>query len=99
MSRSAGDVFQQQTKYHRGRMPGGGMDWGSVPDTYKEYRGARTTQLPKPAARAGVSLDEVLRGRKSVRHFTSQQVTTGQLSYLLWASTGIQAPLPVSSSI
>jgi SagB-type dehydrogenase family enzyme len=87
---STGDVFQQQTKYHRGRMPGGGMDGGSIPNAYKEYRGAPTTQLPKPVGKVDASLDEVLRGRRSVRRFTRQPVKLGQVSYLLWASTGIQ---------
>jgi SagB-type dehydrogenase family enzyme len=87
---STGDVFQQQTKYHRGRMPGRGMDWGNIPDAYKEYEGAQTTQLPRPAVKVDVSLDEVLRVRKSVRRFTRQPVNLSEMSYLLWASTGIQ---------
>ena len=90
MSGSTGDVFQQQTKYHRGRMSGGGMGRGGIPDTYKEYRGAQTTHRPRPMGGLDVSLDEALRRRKSVRRFTSQPVNLEQVSYLLWASSGIQ---------
>jgi SagB-type dehydrogenase family enzyme len=90
MAEAAGDVFQQQTKYHRGRMPGGTMDWGAMPETYKEYPGSRTIELPEVEAGMDVSLDHVLRRRQSVRRFTRQPVDLEQLSYLLWASTGIQ---------
>jgi SagB-type dehydrogenase family enzyme len=36
-------------------------------------------------------LDEALKNRRSVRSFTRDYISTTQLSYLLWASTGIQS--------
>ena len=38
-----------------------------------------------------MSLDGALRRRKSVREFARRPLVAGQLSYLLWASTGIRA--------
>jgi SagB-type dehydrogenase family enzyme len=37
-----------------------------------------------------MSLDQTLKQRKSVREFQPKSISKGQLSYLLWASTGIQ---------
>lgn len=36
MARKVGDRFQQETKYHRDRMPGRPLDRPSRPDTYEE---------------------------------------------------------------
>ncbi|MDP6459160.1 MAG: SagB/ThcOx family dehydrogenase, partial [Candidatus Hydrothermarchaeota archaeon] len=60
------------------------------PETYKEYSDSRKAKLPDPVLSQNMSLDRTLRMRKSIRHFSSEPVTWGQLSYLLWASTGIQ---------
>ena len=86
----AGDRFQQETKYHRERMSGKRLDWGSMPEIYKEYPESRKTRLPDPVLSQNMSLDQTLRMRKSIRHFSSEPMTQEQLSYLLWASTGIQ---------
>ena len=86
----AGDRFQQETKYHRERMSGKRLDWGSMPEIYKEYPGSRKTKLPDPVLSQNMSLDQTLRMRQSIRHFSSEPMTQEQLSYLLWASTGIQ---------
>jgi SagB-type dehydrogenase family enzyme len=37
-----------------------------------------------------MSLDQALRQRKSIRSFRDKSISQGRLSYLLWASTGIQ---------
>lgn len=37
-----------------------------------------------------MSLDQTLKHRKSIRDFQTKPISKGQLSYLLWASTGIQ---------
>lgn len=85
----AGDTFQEQTKYTRGAIPGGRLDWASRPELYKRYPDARRLALPKtPGAAAGM-LHDALARRRSIRRFAPAPLTAEQLSYLLWAATGI----------
>jgi SagB-type dehydrogenase family enzyme len=48
-----------------------------------------TRQLPAPAERGGLTLEEALRRRRSVRAFASDPVTESQLAQLLWAAQGV----------
>lgn len=85
-----GDTFQQDTKYHRDQREKGLFERIAVPEPYKEYPGSNGIKLPIPGSKSVLTLDEVLRRRKSVRRFTKQPLTLEQLSYLLWASNGVQ---------
>lgn len=85
-----GDRYQKETKYHCDRMSGGGLDWARQPELYKEYPGCVKIALPEPAAPATMSLDDAIRRRKSLRAYTDEPLDKARLSYLLWASTGIQ---------
>ncbi|MBE0534583.1 MAG: SagB/ThcOx family dehydrogenase [Phycisphaerae bacterium] len=86
---NAGDIFQQATKYTRGAMPAGGLDWASQPELYKVYPNATKTPLPKVSAPDAGTLHDALIRRKSERRFAPSPLTAEQLSYLLWAATGI----------
>ena len=90
MSERVGDDFQEKTKYHRDRMPGGGLDWASKPDVYKQYPGAARIELACGARIETPPLDEALLKRKSVRHYSRDPLESDHLSYLLWASAGVQ---------
>lgn len=90
MPEGIGDIYQRETKYHRGRMPAGTLDWSGKPDTYKVYPDSETFALPQPGTGDGMSLGEALSSRRSVREFSPGPVTLEQLSFLLWASTGLQ---------
>ena len=46
--------------------------------------------LPKPSSLSTDVLDVVIKNRRSIRNFSKKALTLEQLSYLLWASTGIQ---------
>ena len=46
-------------------------------------------QLPPPATRGSVSLEEALARRRSVREFAPDRLSPVQLSQLLWAAQGI----------
>jgi SagB-type dehydrogenase family enzyme len=87
-----GDSFQQETKYQRGHLPGGYLDWASKPETYKRYPSAPKVQLEPPKEEGGAPLWEIMRRRRSVRHFKDEPMTKTELSQLLWAAQGITHP-------
>jgi SagB-type dehydrogenase family enzyme len=89
MAEGVGDIFQRETKYTRRNLPKGGLDWENEPEVYKEYAVDTKIKLPTPAPMAGMPVDEALRKRRSIRHFSPQPLSKEELSYLLWASTGI----------
>ena len=70
MREGAGDQFQQQTKYFPFKMPQWEVQAGSEPDAYKSYPDSPQTELPQPNAGSVMSLDTVLKQRRSTRLFT-----------------------------
>jgi len=90
MVEGIGDSFQKETKYARGRTPAGGVNWAGRADLYKEYPSAEKTRLPSYDAAGLTTLNDCLLSRKSVRDFSPEPLSLRQISYLLWASTGIQ---------
>ena len=89
MKEGVGDIFQKETKYYRGRLPEGGLDWGSVPDTYKRYSESLRIALPPPSFGQAVSIWEVMKKRRSIREFKEERLSLSDLSQILWASQGI----------
>ena len=89
MKKGVGDIFQQETKYKRGELPGGGLDWSSRPDSYKRYADLPTIDLPPPTCEQRPSYWEVVRERRSLRNFSDLPLSTLDLSHLLWSSQGI----------
>jgi len=87
-----GNSFQQETKYQRGHLPGGYLDWASKTETYKRYPSAPKVQLEPPKEEGGAPLWEIMRRRRSVRHFKDEPLTKAELSQLLWAAQGITYP-------
>lgn len=90
MAGGVGDTFQQDTKYDRDQREKGLFERVPVPEPYKEYPDSTRIELPAPDRGPDMMLDQVVRRRKSVRVFAGKPLTLGQLSYLLWASNGIQ---------
>jgi SagB-type dehydrogenase family enzyme len=84
-----GDQFQQETKYQRGELPRGELDWANKPDTYKRYRLAPRVALSTPQTTGGATIWEVMAQRYSVRRFQDAPLTEVELSQLLWAAQGI----------
>ena len=84
-----GDDFQQRSKYSRYDLSRG-LDWDNKPDIYKQFPDSKKIKLPKPKAIIKATLDYCLKNRKSIRDFTDEPISLEELSYLLWASTGIQ---------
>jgi SagB-type dehydrogenase family enzyme len=90
MPEGIGDRYHRETKYYPDRMLGRELDWANKPSPYKEYPGSRRIELPRPEPARDMSLDEVLKRRTSVRDYSDEPLSLADLSYLLWACTGIQ---------
>jgi SagB-type dehydrogenase family enzyme len=58
------------------------------PPQYKTYPGAEIIELPEPVYR-GLVLEEAIAGRRSVRNYSTNAMTSLQLSQLLFAAQGI----------
>jgi SagB-type dehydrogenase family enzyme len=85
-----GDDFQRVTKYIRGKMAGGYLDWSNKPEVYKQYGDRKKVRTPFPEHVETLSFDETVRNRRSIRRFSDKPLSLEQLGYLLWSSTGIQ---------
>jgi len=89
MQPGIGDTFQRETKYQRGHLPGGWLDWANRPEIYKRYPSAPKVRLSPPQLTGGVPVWEVIRQRRSVRNFRDTPMQETELSQLLWAAQGI----------
>ena len=89
MKEGVGDIFQRETKYQRGKLPGGGLDWGSKPDAFKRYGSVPKVKLLPPSFDKEISIWEVMRSRRSVREFREEPLSLADLSQILWSSQGI----------
>jgi SagB-type dehydrogenase family enzyme len=58
------------------------------PPAIKTFPGARRMKLPLPEYR-GITVEEAIRERRSVRNFAGKPITIAQLSQLLFAAQGI----------
>jgi len=45
--------------------------------------------LPQPEIKSNISLEEALKSRRSVRNFSSKELSLDQISQILWAAQGI----------
>ena len=91
MKTKAGDIFQKETKYLRGKLGGGPLLWSTKPETYKHYPNLPKITFDPPSKQGGIPLWEAVSTRRSIRDFRSQPLKKSQLSQLLWASQGITA--------
>jgi SagB-type dehydrogenase family enzyme len=85
-----GDKFQRETKYSRERLLGGKLEWATKPDAYKNYPSAEVVRLPQKLPGKSFDIIETLKIRRSVRSYSPEPLTLVDLSFLLWASTGVQ---------
>ena len=90
MIKGIGDRFHRDTKYSRDSMSGRGLNWAIKPGLYKTYPKSKRIELDEPESTSKYVLYDLLRKRKSIRNFSDKSMTKKQLSYLLWATTGIQ---------
>ncbi|MHC4624134.1 MAG: SagB/ThcOx family dehydrogenase [Planctomycetota bacterium] len=86
----AGDKFQQTTKYDPQNMRRHTFASGGPPPLYKEYPHKPKVDLVPFEPREAMPLQQALKSRMSIRDFRQEPISKDQLSYLLWASTGVQ---------
>lgn len=91
MNDGIGDAFQQETKYYRSKLSGGGLDWAKKPEPNKRYDDAPKMKLEPPWMSGDEPVWETIKNRRSVRRFTGRPVVKAELSQLLWATQGITA--------
>lgn len=89
----AGEIgrrFQELTKYHPGRMPGGRLRRKAPPEPFKSYPAAEAV-VALPPGRPDLRHDlwEVLERRRSRRDFTGAELPLADLGALLWACQGV----------
>ncbi len=89
MNDDIGDKFQQETKYERDKIFGS-PDWDAMPEPYKSYPASHIIELPNPDCGGELTFRELLKLRKSIRHYSKEPLSVHQLSFLLWASFGPQ---------
>lgn len=89
-----GRRFQELTKYHPGRMPGGRPRRKSPPEPFKTYPAAEAF-IPLPPGRPGLRHDlwEVMERRRSRREFSGAPLPLAELGALLWACQGVTATM------
>lgn len=89
MKKGAGDFFQKETQYIRGKIGGGPLLWHAKPETYKHYPKAPKYKLEVPQKDGGMPLWEAINHRHSIRNFKDQPLKKDIFSQLLWATQGI----------
>ena len=86
---NVGETFQRETKYRRGQLPSGGLDWATKPEAYKHYPSAPRIPLSSPQTENGEPIWGMLNQRRSQRRYQSEPLQEAELSQLLWAAQGI----------
>ena len=89
MKKGAGDFFQKETKYIRGKLGGGPLLWQARPESYKNYPKSPKIKLELPQKEGGMPLWQAINRRRSIRNYSPKPVKKDVLSQLLWASQGI----------
>ncbi len=96
MAELPGDAADLNELYHQWSTPGyahliGALrDWGEQPERYKTYPDAPQINLPDPRDFQGMTLEEAIETRRSVRDYASSDpLSLKTLSHLLHAAQGI----------
>ncbi len=87
-ARDVGELYHEWSKPDRAfslPLP----DWGNRPPRYKVYSDAERIPLPDPGRFRGLSVEEALETRRSVRDYADRPLPLERLSRLLWAAQGI----------
>ena len=85
-----GDLYHQETKYQRDKMPRGWLDASTQPSPYKkDPPSLKRLSISPPFQKGGKPIWETIARRRSMREFSPQPISLPELSQLLWATQGI----------
>jgi SagB-type dehydrogenase family enzyme len=84
-----GVLYHQWSNLSGSSPLGAGLDWGGRPAQYKVYPDAERIALPDPHGYRGLSLEETVEARRSVRNYAAEPLSPEELSRLLHAAQGI----------
>jgi SagB-type dehydrogenase family enzyme len=62
---------------------------GQKKSVYTNRNIINVTSLPSPVLTGNISVEEAIQNRRSVRTFSNESITIGNLSQILWAAQGI----------
>lgn len=86
-----GVVYHQWSKPGVIDVLGTVASWGDQPPLYKVYPDVSTIELPPPRLDGGLSTEEAISRRRSVRAYASDPLTLHELSRVLFVMGGINA--------
>ncbi|MEA3297046.1 MAG: hypothetical protein U9R56_04210, partial [candidate division Zixibacteria bacterium] len=87
-SGSIGRRFHRETSFNNMGLVGDNPQWGPRTPLYKTYETADKVKLPSPVV-PGMTLDEVIQRRRSIRSFSTAPMTLGQLTGVLYLAAGL----------
>ncbi len=90
MNEELGARFQRFTKYYPGVAPSRKISQTSPPEPFKTYTDVPVVQLPTPTT-LSAPLQQLLKQRKSVRHYERKALTPEEVGTLLWAAGGVRS--------
>jgi len=85
-----GEIFHKETIYSPGREPFSGHDGIEKPPVFKLYPNSPKIKLPDYSQVSSLQIAEALKKRRSVRKYKNEPLSKKELSFLLWATAGIQ---------
>ncbi len=86
-----GELYHQWSKPGYAGVLSALSDWGERPEQYKTYPEAKKVTLPDPGGYRGLSLEEAIEARRSVRDYSDEGLLLEELSRLVYAAQGITA--------
>jgi SagB-type dehydrogenase family enzyme len=84
-----GRLYHQWSKPGYSLALGAMLNWGGQPERYKTYASAERIALPDPHDYRGLSLEETIETRRSIRDYATGSLPLDELSRLLHAAQGI----------
>jgi len=86
-----GELYHQWSKPGLLSWLGTAVQWGRQPPLYKEYPWAELVTLPPPEFPKALSLEEAIEKRRSIRDYSGEAMSLGELSLLLHLADGVTA--------
>ena len=86
-----GEIYHEWSKPKWLSLLGAVTSWGQEPDRYKVYAGVERVELPPPGDFRGLSTEDAIEQRRSLRDYTGEPMTLDELSRLLYYTGGVNA--------